>query len=51
MLRDGELIEIHQAEALGWMGTEDYLKLADHSLRRNVIAPLVKRGIPISQTV
>ena len=50
-LRNGELIEIHQAEALGWMGSDEYLKLADHSLRKNVIAPLVKRGIPISRSV
>ena len=47
-LRDGELMEIHQAEALGWMGSVEYLELADHSLQRNVIAPLKKRGIPIS---
>ena len=50
-LRNGELIEIHQAEALGWMGSEEYLELADHSLQRNVIAPLLKRGIPISRGV
>jgi len=44
----GEVYDIHQADALGWMKSESYLELANHSLHRNVIAPLEKRGIPIS---
>ena len=47
-LRQAKAFDIHQAHALGWMGSEDYLVLAEKSLQRNVIAPLVARGIPIS---
>ena len=36
------------AFALGWMGGEEYLKLAEHALARNVIGPLLSRGIPVS---
>ena len=34
--------------ALGWMETDAYLELAHKSLERNVLAPLRKRGIPIT---
>lgn len=34
--------------ALGWMKTDDYLRLANKSLERNVLAPLRKRNIPIT---
>jgi hypothetical protein len=33
--------------ALGWMGTEEYLRLAARSLRSRVLAPLAERGIQI----
>lgn len=33
---------------LGWMQTDAYLALAQRSLQRQVIAPLRKRGIPIT---
>lgn len=33
---------------LGWMQTDEYLLLAERSLQRLVIAPLMKRGIPIA---
>jgi len=47
-IRSGEIYDIHQAEALGWMQSESYLELAEKSLKRNVIKPLENRGIPIS---
>lgn len=47
-LRQGTSFDIHQSEALGWMQSEEYLKLAEHSLRRNVIAQFDNRQIPIS---
>lgn len=34
--------------ALGWMKTDAYLELANRSLERNVLAPLRRRGIPIT---
>jgi hypothetical protein len=33
---------------LGWMGTEEYLQLAQHSLRTRVLAPFLRRGIEIA---
>lgn len=36
-----------QIHALGWMESDDYLELANRSLERNVIRPLLRRGIPI----
>jgi hypothetical protein len=47
-LRKGESFDIHQSEALGWMQSDEYLVLAEKSLKRNVIAPLTSRGIPVS---
>lgn len=38
------------AHALGWMQTDAYLALAQKSLERNVLAPLRKRGIPVTET-
>lgn len=35
---------------LGWMGTEDYLTLAERSLERQVLIPLRARGLPIQET-
>ena len=49
LLRQEQAFDIHQSHALGWMGSEEYLVLAEKSLNRNVIAPLVARGIPISK--
>jgi len=46
-LRQNKAFDIHQSHALGWMGSEEYLLLAEKSLQRNVIAPLRSRGIPI----
>ncbi|MDB4932877.1 MAG: hypothetical protein JWM10_5361 [Myxococcaceae bacterium] len=42
----------HHSEAnpLGWMQTDDYLKLAARSLERRVLAPLRARGIPVTET-
>jgi hypothetical protein len=37
----------HDGDILGWMRTDDYLALAERSLRRLVIAPLLARGIPV----
>lgn len=38
------------AHALGWMETDAYLALARRSLERNVLAPLRRRGIPVTAT-
>lgn len=35
-------------DALGWLRTDDYLTLARRSMDKQVIAPLVARGVPIS---
>ena len=48
LLRDREVDADDQAYALGWLGTADYLKLAERSLTRLVIKPLRERGIPVS---
>ncbi|MGF1469811.1 MAG: hypothetical protein ACFCGT_27110 [Sandaracinaceae bacterium] len=37
------------AHALGWMETRAYRDLAERSLERNVLAPLRKRGIPVTE--
>ena len=37
------------AHALGWLGTDDYLELAERSLERQVLRPLRTRGIPLSE--
>jgi len=50
-LRQNRAFDIHQSHALGWMGSEEYLELAEHSLKRNVVAPLVAHGIPVSAFV
>jgi hypothetical protein len=50
-IRQGTDFDIHQAEALGWMQSSEYLELAERSLQRNVVQPLQKRGIPISAYV
>lgn len=39
---------ISDANALGWMETDAYLKLATRSLARSVVAPLRARGIPVT---
>jgi hypothetical protein len=33
--------------ALGWMGSDEYLRLAEHSLRTRVLAPFAARGIEL----
>lgn len=38
------------AHALGWMQTDAYLALAQKSLERNVLAPLRKRRVPVTET-
>jgi hypothetical protein len=35
-------------DTLGWMQTDAYLALAEHSMQTRVRAPLLERGIPIS---
>lgn len=35
------------AHALGWLGTTDYLALAERSLERQVLAPLAARGVEV----
>jgi hypothetical protein len=32
---------------LGWMKTDDYLALAEHSMETLVLQPLLARGIPV----
>lgn len=39
----------HQGSALGWMQTEPYLAAAKVALQRDVVAPLRRRGIPLSK--
>lgn len=39
-----------EANPLGWMQTDAYLKLATRSLERRVLAPLRARGIPVTAT-
>jgi hypothetical protein len=48
LLRNNEAYDIHQEHALGWMESDDYLVLAEKSLQRNVVNPLVARNIPVS---
>lgn len=38
---------VDTAHALGWLGTEDYLALAERSLERQVLAPLRARGVAV----
>ena len=40
-----------EAHDLGWLGTADYLRLAEQSMARQVVAPLRARGIPLSSAV
>jgi len=47
-LRGQQSSNTDQAHALGWLGTDDYLDLAERSLERQVLAPLRARGIPLS---
>ena len=47
-LKDQQAAPVDQAHALGWLGTDDYLALAERSLARQVLAPLRARGIPLS---
>jgi hypothetical protein len=39
--------QAHEGDVLGWMRSEDYLALAERSMQRLVIAPLLARGIPV----
>lgn len=39
-----------QAHELGWLGTKEYLSLAEKSLEKQVIKPFLTREIPISVT-
>jgi hypothetical protein len=39
----------HEGDVLGWMQTGTYLDAANVALLRDVVNPLVKRGIPISK--
>jgi hypothetical protein len=47
-IRKNQREERHEADALGWMKTADYLKLARRSMQNQVITPLEARGIPIA---
>jgi hypothetical protein len=37
----------HDGDVLGWMQTGDYLAAARSALRRDVVKPLLRRGIPL----
>jgi hypothetical protein len=39
--------EPHDGDVLGWMQTKDYMASAKHALGRDVIEPLLARGIPL----
>tara|TARA_Y100001954_G_scaffold239242_1_gene312271 strand:+ start:6307 stop:7104 length:798 start_codon:yes stop_codon:yes gene_type:complete len=44
-MRQRDNKDVDQAYALGWLGTSEYLALAERSLERLVIKPLRQRGI------
>jgi len=47
-IRENRRAPSHDGDVLGWMQTDDYLKLAAHSLQTKVIDPLRARGIPVT---
>lgn len=46
-LRRAPALPQSESHALGWMGTEEYLDLAAHSLQRRVLAPFAERGLAL----
>ena len=47
-VRNRPAIPAEYGQALGWMAVEEYLELAERSLRRRVLQPFGERGIAVS---